>query len=50
MANKIRGHNEGSIYKRSNDSWRAQISVNGKRQGKTFKMKSDAQIWLRSGS
>ena len=47
MANKIRGHGEGSIYQRSSGSWRTQIIVDGKRIGKTFKLKSDALSWLR---
>ena len=48
MTNKIRGRNEGSIYQRSNGKWRAQISVKGKRQGKTFNTKKEAQTWLRN--
>ena len=47
MARKIRGHGEGSIHQRSSGSWRAQISNGGKRFGKSFKKKSDAQAWLR---
>ena len=47
MAKKNRGRGEGSIYQRSNGTWRAQISLDGRRQGKTFKHKSDAQLWLR---
>ena len=47
MANKKRGHGEGSIYQRSSGSWRAQIIIDGKRVGKTFKQKSDALNWLR---
>ncbi len=47
MANKIRGHGEGSIHRRSSGSWRAQISSSGKRFGKTFKKKAEAQDWLR---
>jgi integrase len=47
MAKKIRGHGEGTIHQRSSGSWRAQISSNGKRFGKTFKKKADAQDWLR---
>ena len=31
MAKKIRGRNEGTVHKRSNGTWRAQLSVNGKR-------------------
>ena len=47
MANKIRGHGEGSIHQRPSGRWRAQISGGGKRFGKTFKKKADAQDWLR---
>jgi integrase len=47
MAKKIRGHGEGTIHQRSSGSWRAQISSGGKRFGKTFKKKADAQDWLR---
>ncbi len=47
MAKKIRGRNEGSIYKRSDGKWRVQISITGKRISKTFQDKSDAQVWLR---
>ena len=37
MAKKNRGHGEGSINQRSSGSWRAQITFDGKRHGKTFK-------------
>jgi len=47
MANKIRGRNEGSISKRSNGSYRAQISVSGKRVSASFKTKAEAQKWIR---
>jgi len=47
MVNKIRGHGEGSIHQRSSGSWRAQLSIDGKRYGKTFKKKAAAQDWLR---
>jgi integrase len=47
MAKIIRGHGEGSIYQRSSGSWRAQLSIRGKRHGKTFKHKADALAWLR---
>ena len=47
MANKKHGHGEGSIYQRSSGSWRAQIIIDGKRVGKTFKKKSEALSWLR---
>jgi len=47
MAKKIRGRNEGSLYQRPNGSWRAQISINGKREGKTFPTKRESLAWLR---
>ncbi|MBT3391641.1 MAG: site-specific integrase [Chloroflexi bacterium] len=46
MAKKIRGRNEGSIHQRSNGTWRVQIYLDGKRTGKTFKTKAEAQNWL----
>lgn len=47
MAKRIRGKNEGSLHQRLNGTWRAQISLNGKRISKGFKVKADAQAWLR---
>ena len=47
MARKKRGHGEGSITQRSYGSWRAQVTIDGKRHGKTFKKKTEAQTWLR---
>jgi len=47
MARKKRGHGEGSITQRSYGSWRAQLTIDGKRHGKTFKKKPDALTWLR---
>jgi integrase len=48
MAKRIRGKNEGSISKRSNGRWRAQVSpVNGRRISRDFKTKPEAQVWLR---
>ncbi len=47
MSGKRRGKNEGTIYKRENGSWRAQISYTGKRFSKDFRRKSDADFWLR---
>ncbi|MBN1536200.1 MAG: site-specific integrase [Anaerolineales bacterium] len=47
MARKNRGRNEGSLHQRPNGTWRAQLSVNGKRVSKGFKNKADAQSWLR---
>lgn len=44
---KKRGNNEGSVYKRKNGRWRAQISLHGRRIGFSAKNKGDAQSWLR---
>jgi integrase len=44
---KKRGNNEGSIYKRKNGRWRAQISLHGRRIGISVKSKNEAQSWLR---
>ena len=46
MVNK-RGQNEGSIYKRENGSWRAQISLHGKRLSYTGKTKRECLDWIR---
>lgn len=48
MAKTKRGHNEGSISKRSNGRWRAQLYQSGKRLSKDFSTKSEAQTWIRS--
>jgi integrase len=48
MARRIRGKNEGSLHQRPNGTWRAQLSVNGKRISKGFKTKAEAQEWLRN--
>lgn len=47
MARKNRGRNEGSLHQRPNGTWRAQLSVDGRRVSKGFKNKVDAQSWLR---
>ncbi|MHB8933142.1 MAG: site-specific integrase [Bellilinea sp.] len=41
-----RGHGEGSLYKRSNGTYRAQVTIEGNRVGKTFKLRKDAQDWI----
>jgi integrase len=46
MTMKIRGRGEGSIHQRSNGTWRAQISVNGKRISYGAKTKVECQAWL----
>ena len=47
MAKKIRGRNEGSIFRRCNGTWRAQITLNGKRISYGSKTKAECQAWLR---
>jgi integrase len=42
-----RGKNEGSIYKRNNDSWRAQVSINGERLSHTAETRAECNDWLR---
>lgn len=46
MANK-RGNNEGTIHKRANGTFRVQITIDGIRQGKTFKTRRECQEWLK---
>lgn len=41
-----RSNGEGSLFKRSNGTYRAQVTIDGKRTGKTFKLRKDAQEWL----
>ena len=42
-----RGKNEGSIYKRKNGSWRAQISIDGERLSYTADSRAECNDWLR---
>ena len=42
-----RGNNEGSIYQRKNGKWQAQVSIDGRRIGKTLKTKLECQEWVR---
>ena len=42
-----RGNKEGSIYKRSNGNWRAQVTLDGGRVGFTAKTRGDAAAWLK---
>lgn len=43
---KIRAHNEGSIYQRSNGTWRAQVSIDGRRLSFTAKTKKEGLAWI----
>jgi integrase len=45
MARK-RGQNEGSIYKRKDGLWVAQVTIQGKHISKYFKLQSEASRWL----
>jgi integrase len=47
MAKKIRGKGEGTIHKRPNGTWRAQITLQGRRLSKTTKTHREAHQWLR---
>jgi len=43
---KRRGNHEGSISRRPNGKWQAQISLQGKRLGKTFASKEGCRKWI----
>lgn len=45
---KKRANGEGSLSKRDNGSWRAQVIIDGKRTGKTFKLRKEAQDWIKA--
>lgn len=44
---KRRGNNEGSIYKRPDGKWRAQVSLNGKRLSYTGNSQKECHEWIR---
>jgi integrase len=44
---KKRGQNEGTIYKRKDGTWAAQVSIQGRRLTKYAKTRSEARSWLR---
>lgn len=44
---KKRGHNEGSIWRRSNGRWRAQITLDGGRLSYSAKTRAEAALWLK---
>ena len=46
MAKKKRGNNEGSISKRANGTWRAQLYIRGKRISFGAKTKAECLAWL----
>ena len=41
-----RSHGEGSLNKRANGTYLAQVSIEGKRVSKTFKVRKEAQEWI----
>ncbi len=41
-----RSHGEGSITRRSNNTWLAQVTIEGRRVGKTFKTRKEGQEWI----
>ena len=45
MARK--GKNEGTIFRRPNGSWRAQVSLDGRRLGHTCRSRAECQQWVR---
>jgi integrase len=44
---KKRGNSEGSIYKRPNGTWSAQVTLQGRRLGRTFKTQRECQDWIK---
>ena len=44
---KKRGNNEGSIFRKKNGSWRAQVSLDGRRPSFTAKTKKECQNWIK---
>jgi integrase len=43
-----RSNGEGSLNRRANGTWLAQVSIDGKRLSRTFRLRKDAQDWLTS--
>ena len=44
---KKRGNNEGSIHRRKNGTWRAQVTLQGQRLSHTAKTRRECQDWLK---
>ena len=42
-----RGNKEGTIFKKPNGKWRAQVSISGKRLSHTSDSKAECQNWIR---
>jgi integrase len=47
---KKRGNNEGSIHRRPTGTWRAQVTLNGRRLSFTADTRHDCQEWLKKTS
>ena len=47
---KRRGNNEGTIFLRSNGTWRTQVSLNGERLSFTGKTRKECQEWIKQMS
>lgn len=47
MARTNRGRNEGTLFKQPNGTWRAQVSVEGKRLSKVCTTKTECQAWIK---
>ena len=47
MSPNKRGQNEGSIYKRKDGRWTAQVTIQGRHVNKYFKTKAECREWLR---
>lgn len=41
-----RSHGEGSLYHRGNNTWLAQVTIEGQRVSKTFKIRKEGQEWI----
>ena len=44
---KKRGNNEGSIYRRKNGTWRAQVTISGYRMNFSAKTRKECLEWVR---
>ncbi len=42
-----RGNNEGCLHQKANGSWKAAVTLQGKRLYKTYKTRQEAQEWLK---
>ena len=44
---KRRGNKEGSIHQRDNGTWRAQVTIDGRRLSFSSKTRHESQVWLK---